>query len=150
MRVNCLQIFPGQKKRFHAFTLRILGHVPRLTPPAIDQQSSHRSSRGGPPGYAPARCLWTHAIRGMTTKATRQVHVSRFHVFTFFTFSRLEYWVTFRDSPGAMGRSLFETSGALRQPWRDSRRRWKRAGVCHAGVTQSRLHSPRYTQESAV
>ena len=43
--------------RFHVFTLRILGHVPRLTPPAIDQQSSHRSSRGGPPGFAPARCL---------------------------------------------------------------------------------------------
>jgi hypothetical protein len=58
--------------RFHVFTLRILGHVPRLTPPAIDQQSSHRSSRGGPPGFAPARCLRTHAIRGMTTKATRQ------------------------------------------------------------------------------
>ena len=58
--------------RFHVFTRRILGHVPRLTPPAIDQQSSHRSSRGGPPGFAPARCLRTHAIRGMTTKATRQ------------------------------------------------------------------------------
>ena len=58
--------------RFHVFTLRILGHVPRLTPPATDQQSSHRSSRGGPPGFAPARCLRTHARRGMTTKATRQ------------------------------------------------------------------------------
>ena len=27
----------------------------RTTPPAIDQQSSHRSSRGGSPGFAPAR-----------------------------------------------------------------------------------------------
>ena len=45
--------------RFHVFTRRILGHVPRLTPLAIDQQSSHRSSRGGPPGFAPARCLRT-------------------------------------------------------------------------------------------
>ena len=52
-------------------------------------------------------------------------------------------WLT--PCGGAMGRSLLKTSGALRQPWRDSRRRWKRAGVCHAGVTQSRLHSPRYS-----
>ena len=37
-------------------------------------------------------------------------------------------WLT--PSGGAMGRSLFNTSGALRQPWRDSRRRWKRAGAC--------------------
>ena len=44
---------------------------------------------------------------------------------------------------GAMGWSLLKTIGALRQPWRDSRRRWKRARMCHAGVTQPRLHSPR-------
>ena len=65
-------VFTLSFSRFHVFTRRILGHVPRLTPPAIDQQSSHRSSRGGPPGFAPARCLRTHAIRGMTTKATRE------------------------------------------------------------------------------
>ena len=61
LKTLCLWlVFIGS--RFHVFTLRILGHVPRLTPPAIDQQSSHRSSRGGPPGFAPAHCLRTHAI----------------------------------------------------------------------------------------
>jgi hypothetical protein len=58
---------------FHVFTLRILGDVSRLTTLAIDQQSSHRSSRSAPPGFAPARCIRTHARQSMTTKADRQM-----------------------------------------------------------------------------
>ena len=57
---------------FHIFTFRILGDVSRLTLLVIDQQSSHTSSRGAPPGFAPARYLRTHAIRSMTLKADRQ------------------------------------------------------------------------------
>jgi hypothetical protein len=56
----------------NVFTLVILGDVSRLITLAMDQQSSHRSSRSAPPGFAPVRCLRTHARRSMTTKADWQ------------------------------------------------------------------------------